>query len=76
MSIVVSTDERLQSGPRVESVGQSAAGAFVLAVAIAELMLGFWAAGWWQRSAALLVATVGAACLAHGLRQLVAPASR
>lgn len=54
----------------VESVGQAAAGALVLAVGVAELVLGFWTAGVWQRSAGLLVATIGAACLARGVARV------
>ncbi len=37
-----------------------------------ELFLGFWAAGSWNLSVALLVSWVGAAALLHGISELVA----
>jgi hypothetical protein len=36
-------------------------------VGVVELTLGFWAAGWWQRGGALLLAVIGAALLVRGI---------
>jgi uncharacterized membrane protein HdeD (DUF308 family) len=36
-----------------------------------ELGLGFWAAGYWDRSATLLVAFVGAMALIRGVNEIV-----
>lgn len=55
---------------RVESVGQAAGGGLLLSVAIVELLLDFWAAGWHQRSIALTVALVGAAFLTSGIAEI------
>jgi hypothetical protein len=48
-----------------ETVSQAGAGVLLVAVAVAELWLAFWAAGWWHRSAASGLAFVGAALLAR-----------
>jgi len=40
-------------------------------VGLTELLLGFWAAGYWDRSAALLVAFVGAMALLRGIDEIV-----
>jgi hypothetical protein len=50
-----------------ESVSQAGAGALLLAFGLIELALGFWADGWWHGCGALLVASIGAACLIRGL---------
>jgi uncharacterized membrane protein HdeD (DUF308 family) len=42
-----------------------------LVIGLVELLLGFWAAGYWGRSATLLVVWVGAICLARGLTEIV-----
>jgi hypothetical protein len=42
-----------------ETASQAGAGALLLGIALAELLLAFWSAGWWHRSAALAVAVVG-----------------
>ncbi len=42
-----------------------------LVIGIAEVLLGFWAAGYWGRSTVLLVAWVGATCLARGITEIV-----
>ena len=55
---------------RVESVGQAAAGGLLLSVAIVELVLGFWTAGWSHRAVALLVACVGLAFLTRGVVEI------
>jgi hypothetical protein len=55
---------------RVESVGQAAAGGLLLSIAIVELVLGFWAAGWHHRAIALSVAGVGLAFLASGVAEI------
>jgi hypothetical protein len=60
-------------GPvRVESVGQAAAGGLLLSIAIVELALGFWAAGWNHRAVALSVALVGLVFLALGVAEIAA----
>jgi hypothetical protein len=46
-----------------ESVSQAGAGGLLSAVGVVELALGFWAAGWWQRGGALLLAVIGATLL-------------
>jgi uncharacterized membrane protein HdeD (DUF308 family) len=38
---------------------------------LVELSLGFWAAGYWDRSATLLVAFVGAMALLRGINEIV-----
>jgi uncharacterized membrane protein HdeD (DUF308 family) len=43
----------------------------VLVIGIAELMLGFWAAGYYGREVILLVVWVGAICLTRGLTEIV-----
>ena len=58
------------AGAPVESVGQAAAGGLLIAVAVVELALGFWAAGWQQRAVALSVGCVGAAFMLSGLAQI------
>jgi hypothetical protein len=55
---------------RVESVGQAAAGALLLSIAIVELVLGFWAAGWHHRAIAFSMAGVGLAFLASGIAEI------
>jgi hypothetical protein len=57
---------------RVESVGQAAAGGLLLSIAIVELVLGFWAAGWNHRAVALSVAGAGLAFLACGVAEIAA----
>ncbi len=42
-----------------------------LVIGIVEVLLGFWAAGYWGRSAVLLVAWVGAICLARGITEII-----
>jgi hypothetical protein len=54
-----------------ESVSQAGAGGLLLGIGLVELVLGFWAAGWWQRGGALLLAVVGAALLARGIAAIV-----
>ena len=54
-------------------MSKAGAGALLLTVAVAELWLAFWAAGWWHRCGALLVAVVGAALLAHALLAVALP---
>jgi hypothetical protein len=49
-----------------EALSEAGAGALLLTVAIVELALAFWAAGWWHRAGGLLAVAVGAALLAHG----------
>lgn len=44
----------------------------LLITGIAELLIGFWAAGSWDLSAVVLVAWVGAAALMRGLTEIVA----
>jgi uncharacterized membrane protein HdeD (DUF308 family) len=44
----------------------------LLLAGLAELALGFWAAGSWKASATLLVAWVAAAALVHGVGQIAA----
>jgi uncharacterized membrane protein HdeD (DUF308 family) len=44
----------------------------LLLVGLAELALGFWAAGSWKASATVLVAWVAAAALVHGIGQIAA----
>jgi uncharacterized membrane protein HdeD (DUF308 family) len=39
--------------------------------AIAELLIGFWAAGSWNNSVVVLVAWVGAAALTRGITEIV-----
>jgi hypothetical protein len=55
---------------RVESVGQAAAGGLLLSIAIVELVLSFWAAGWIHRAVALSVAGAGLAFLTCGIAQI------
>jgi uncharacterized membrane protein HdeD (DUF308 family) len=43
----------------------------LLAVGVAELLLGFWAAGYFGRSALLLVIWVGALALARGIGDII-----
>jgi uncharacterized membrane protein HdeD (DUF308 family) len=43
----------------------------LLFTGVAELLIGFWAAGSWGLSATLLVAWVGATALLHGLSEIV-----
>jgi len=43
----------------------------LLIIGIVELLLGFWAAGYWGRKAILLVAWVGAICLARGVTEII-----
>jgi hypothetical protein len=63
-------DERDSPRVRVESVGQAAAGGLLLAVAIVELLLGFWAAGWHHRAIGLVVACLGAVPLTSGIAEI------
>jgi hypothetical protein len=50
-----------------ETISQAGAGALLFAAAALELWLAFWAAGWWHRCGAVLVAAVGAAVVARAL---------
>lgn len=63
-----------------ETVSQAGAGALLLAVAVVELWLAYWAAGWLHRSGGVLVAAAGATLLARALAaaapSLRAPAPR
>jgi len=61
---------------RIESVGQSAAGGLLLSIAIVELVLGFWAAGWQHRAVAFGMAGVGLIFLATGIAQIAIAAGR
>jgi hypothetical protein len=56
-------------------VSQAGAGGLLLSVALVELWLAFWAAGWWHRSAALLVVLVGAALLLRAIAAALPPRS-
>lgn len=56
-----------------ESISQAGAGALLLSVALVELWLAFWAAGWWQRCGALLVAVAGAVLLARAVAAVALP---
>lgn len=62
---VHSTPESSRVSP--ETVSQGGAGALLFAVAVAELWLAFWAAGWLHRIAASGLALVGAALLARAV---------
>jgi uncharacterized membrane protein HdeD (DUF308 family) len=42
-----------------------------LIVGIVEILLGFWAAGYWGREAILLVIWVGAVCMARGITEII-----
>jgi uncharacterized membrane protein HdeD (DUF308 family) len=42
-----------------------------LIVGIAELLIGFWAAGYWGRSATLLIVWVGVIALARGITEII-----
>jgi hypothetical protein len=55
----------------VERAGQAAAGGLLLSIAVVELLLGFWAAGWHQRAIALTIACLGAAFLASGIAEIL-----
>jgi hypothetical protein len=61
---------------RVDTIGQAAAGGLLLSIAIVELVLGFWAAGWHHRAVALSVAGVGVAFLASGIAEIASAAGR
>jgi hypothetical protein len=52
---------------RIDTVGQAAAGGLLLSIAIVELVLGFWAAGWHHRAVALSVAGLGLSVLASAV---------
>ena len=54
----------------IESVGQAAAGALLVAISFVELALGYWAAGWQQRAVALSVACVGVGFLVSGIAEI------
>ena len=60
---------RVESVP-VESVGQVAAGGLLVTIAVVELALGFWVAGWQHRAVALSIACVGIAFLLSGFAQI------
>lgn len=59
-----------------ERVSQAGAGALLLIVAVVELWLTFWAAGWWHRFGGLLVAAVGAVVLVRAFAALAPPRTR
>ena len=61
---------------RVESVSQAAAGGLLLSIAVVELVLSFWAAGWHHRAVALSVAGVGLAFLMWGIAEIAVAARR
>jgi uncharacterized membrane protein HdeD (DUF308 family) len=42
-----------------------------LILGIVELLIGFWAAGYWGRSAILLIAWVGAIALFRGITEII-----
>lgn len=50
-----------------ETVSQAGAGVLLVAIAVAELWLAFWAAGWWHRSAASGLAFAGVVLLARAV---------
>lgn len=50
-----------------ENVAQAGAGALLLGVGIIEMLLGVWAAGWWQGGIVVSVALFGAAALARAV---------
>lgn len=56
-----------------ETLSQAGAGALLVALAVVELWLAFWAAGWWQRGGACLVAIAGAALVAHAVAAVAPP---
>jgi uncharacterized membrane protein HdeD (DUF308 family) len=54
------------------SLSRSLPGWWLLVItAIAELLIGFWAAGSWNNSVVVLVAWVGAAALTRGITEIV-----
>jgi hypothetical protein len=55
----------------LETVSQAGAGALLITTAVVELWLAFWAAGWWHRGAASLVAAVGTVVLARAFAALL-----
>jgi hypothetical protein len=61
---------------RIDTVGQAAAGGLLLSIAIVELVLGFWAAGWHHRAVGLSMAGMGLAFLASGMLEIASTRSR
>jgi hypothetical protein len=61
---------------RVESVSQAAAGGLLLSIAIAELVLSFWEAGWHHRAVGLSMAGAGLAFLTCGIAEIATAARR
>jgi hypothetical protein len=59
-----------------ETVTQAGAGALLLAIALVELWLAFWAAGWWHRGGAFALAIAGAVLLVHAVRAVGLPLRR
>jgi len=51
-----------------ETIAQAGAGALLIAVAVVELALAFWPAGWWHRGTGLGVAFAGAVLVASAAR--------
>lgn len=56
-----------------ETLSQAGAGALLVALAVVELWLAFWAAGWWQRGGACLVAIAGATLVARAVAAVAPP---
>ena len=56
-----------------ETASQAGAGALLVTIAVVELWLAFWAAGWWHRCGASLVAVVGAALLVRAVAAIALP---
>jgi hypothetical protein len=57
-----------------ETVSQVGAGVLLLTVAVVELWLAFWAAGWWHRGGASLIAVVGAALVVRAVATIAVSA--
>ena len=65
-------DREDEADVRIDTVGQAAAGGLLLSIAIVELVLGFWAAGWQHRAVALAVAGIGLTFLASAVVEIAA----
>ncbi len=63
--------ENVSEFAAAEAVAQVGAGALLLSVGVAELFLGVWSAGWWQRSGAVFLAAIGLALVARALVPLL-----
>ncbi|MDQ3865934.1 MAG: hypothetical protein M3304_03770 [Actinomycetota bacterium] len=64
--------ENLSHFAAAEAVAQAGAGGLLLSVDVAELFLGVWSAGWWQRSGVVVLAAVGLALVARAIAPLFA----